>query len=230
MSVLDNITLAPRKVLHLSQSDADARGTPPARADRAGRQGRRVPRPSVGRAAATCRDRACARDAAEAHALRRDHERARPRARERGAPDDARARRAGDDDDRRDPRDGLRARRREQGLLPAQGRRSSRRARRARSSPTRTTCGRRSSSGARSRPVGSGEHVRGDGPCRPSRADRRARCARLGRRGRRRWAQRTHRRGVPCATPGSPSSSSSGATGSAARARSSARSPTSGSS
>ena len=89
-----------------------------ARDDRARGQGDRVPRPPLGRAAATRRDRAGAGDEPDPHAARRDHERARPAARRRGARVRPRARGRGDDDDRRHPRDGLRARARGQGLLP----------------------------------------------------------------------------------------------------------------
>ena len=81
----------------------------------------------------------------DAHALRRDHERPRPRARQRGARDDARARRTGHDDDRRDPRDGVRRATSRARSATCTRARSSRRARPRRSSRTPTTCGRRSS-------------------------------------------------------------------------------------
>ena len=86
-----------------------------ARAARAGRalgQGVRVPGAPVRRAAAARRDRPGARDGPARDAVRRGHERARPRADQGGARRDAGAGRRGNDDDRRDARDGLRPRRR----------------------------------------------------------------------------------------------------------------------
>ena len=91
MSVLANVTLAPRKVLKLSEADASERARE--LLDRFGLadKAERVPRPPVGRPAAARRDRARAGDAAEADAARRDHERARPGAGRRGARRRARA-------------------------------------------------------------------------------------------------------------------------------------------
>ena len=106
MTVLRNVTLAPRDVLGLSSGEAESRAVGAARALRARRQARRVPRPALGRPAAARRDRARARDAARADAPRRGHERARPGARRRGARGDPRARRGRDDDADRDARDG----------------------------------------------------------------------------------------------------------------------------
>ena len=118
MSVLRNVTLAPRTVLGRSRAEAEARGARAARPLRPRRQARRVPGPALGRPAAARRDRARARDGARADAARRGDERARPRARRRGARGDPRARRRRDDDADRDARDGLRARDRRPGLLP----------------------------------------------------------------------------------------------------------------
>src|SRR5918911_1532422 len=78
MTVLDNVTLAPRKVRGFSKADAEAPG--------------------------------------------RDHERARPAARGRGARARPQPHRGRDDDDHRHARDELRARGGRQGLLPRRGR------------------------------------------------------------------------------------------------------------
>ena len=72
MTVLRNVTLAPRDVLKLPRAEAEARalellgasGSPTAR---------RVPGPALGRPAAARRDRARAGDAAGADAARRGH-------------------------------------------------------------------------------------------------------------------------------------------------------------
>ena len=92
-----------------------------ARAVRPRGQGARRAGPAVGRPAAAGGDRAGARDAAGPAAARRGHLRARPGARRRGARRHPRARRRRHDDGHRDPRDGLRARHREPGLLPRRG-------------------------------------------------------------------------------------------------------------
>ena len=106
MSVLRNVTLAPRKVLE------HARAAKPRRArsscsSASGSRTRRddYPGPALGRPAAARRDRARARDAAGPDAARRGDERARPGARRRGAGGDPRARRRRDDDADRDARD-----------------------------------------------------------------------------------------------------------------------------
>ena len=85
MTVLENVTLGPRKALGLSKAQRRRGGRRAARALRARRQARRVPGPALGRAAAARRDRPRARHAARAAAPRRGHERARPRARRGGA-------------------------------------------------------------------------------------------------------------------------------------------------
>ena len=90
-------------------------------------EGRRVPRPPLGRPAAARGDRPGAGDGPARDALRRGHERARPRARQGGPRRDARAGRRGDDDGRRHPRDAVRPGRRPQGRL--HGRRRGRRGR-----------------------------------------------------------------------------------------------------
>ena len=142
--VLDNITLGPRKALGCSQGRRRGACGRAARPLRPRRQARGVPGPALGRPAAACRDRARARDAAEPAAARRGDERARPGARRARCSSHPRAGRRGHDDAHRDPRDGLRARRRQSGLLPRRGRHprgghaasrsSARRASRARSS------------------------------------------------------------------------------------------------
>ena len=79
LSVLNNVTLAPRKVLKESRSDAEHRGRESAAAVRAGGQGRRLPRPAVRWSAAASGDRSRAGDGTEDHAVRRDHVGARSR-------------------------------------------------------------------------------------------------------------------------------------------------------
>ena len=110
MTVLQNVTLSPRKTRGLSKKQADDARLRAARPHRAAREGRGVPRPALGRAAAARRHRARARHGPEAHAARRDHERARSPARERGAAARARPQRDRHDDDHRHARDELRAR------------------------------------------------------------------------------------------------------------------------
>ena len=94
MSVLDNVTLAPRKVL-----EPVARGRPRREAiallERFGLadKAHELPGPALGRPAAARRDRPGAGDAARPAAPRRDHQRARPGARRRGARRHPRARR-----------------------------------------------------------------------------------------------------------------------------------------
>ncbi len=58
MSVLENVTLAPTKVLKLSKAEAVDRGACAARPDRHVGEARRLPRSALGWAAATGRDRA----------------------------------------------------------------------------------------------------------------------------------------------------------------------------
>ena len=89
---------------------------------RARRQARRVPGAALGRPAAAGGDRPGAGDGPARDALRRGDQRARPGAGQGGARRDARARRGGDDDDRRHPRDRLRPRRRRPGRLHGRGR------------------------------------------------------------------------------------------------------------
>ncbi len=72
--------------------------------------GRALPGRALGRAAAARRDRARAEPGSQGHAVRRADLGARPRARRRGARDDAKRRRVGHDDGRRHARDGVRAR------------------------------------------------------------------------------------------------------------------------
>ena len=146
MCVLDNVTLAPRKVLGRRRAEAEAAAT--ALLERFGLADKRtrLPGPAVGRPAAARRDRPGARDAARPAAPRRGHERPRPGARGRGPRRHPRAGRRRDDDGHRDPRDGLRPRHREPGLLPRRGPDPRGRARRPRSSARRARSGRGSSS------------------------------------------------------------------------------------
>ena len=85
MTVLRNITLGPTRVLGLSREEAEEAGR--ALLERFGLSEKtgRLPRPALRRSAAAGRDRPGPRDAAGDHAARRGHERARPRARVRGA-------------------------------------------------------------------------------------------------------------------------------------------------
>ena len=153
MTALENIMEAPIQVKgEKKKAVPRARPAPCSTGSGCG-QARRLPRPALRRSAAAGRHRAGPGHAAQAHALRRAHLGARPRARRRGARRDARARPRRHDDDRGHPRDGLRPRGRRPGRV--HGRRRRRRAgtRPARSSPTRSTsapaascggCGRRS--------------------------------------------------------------------------------------
>ena len=76
----------------------------------AARQARRVPRAAVRRAEAAGRDRAGDVHGAQGAHVRRADQRARPRARRRGAHRHGGAGARGDDHDRGHPRDALRAR------------------------------------------------------------------------------------------------------------------------
>ena len=91
MSVLDNVTLAPRKVLGLSRAEAERDALELLARFGLADKARRVPGPAVGRPAAARGDRPGARDGARPAAARRDHPRPRPGARRRGAGRDPRA-------------------------------------------------------------------------------------------------------------------------------------------
>ena len=108
--------------------------------------GGQVPRTAVRRPAAAGGDRPVAGDEPQGDAVRRADQRARPGDDQRGAGGDDLAGQGRHDDDRGDPRDGLRPRRRQPGGL--HGRRRDRRGRRARrsSSPTRSPTAPRTSS------------------------------------------------------------------------------------
>ncbi len=140
-TALENVTMAPEKVLGQSKAEAKANGTALLERVGLGRQARPVPRTALRRPAAAGRDRPGAGDGTARDALRRGHQRPRPRARQGGARRDARARLGRDDDARRHPRDGLRPRGRRPGRL--HGRRRDRRAgqarRRARQPPQERT-------------------------------------------------------------------------------------------
>ena len=92
MTVLDNITLAMRSRARHRTGRRRGHGARAARPVRPRRQGAAVPRPALRRAAAAGGHRARARRLAAAHALRRGHLGARPRARQRGARGRARPR------------------------------------------------------------------------------------------------------------------------------------------
>ena len=110
MTVLDNVAAAPIRVLGMPKQQARERAA--AELERVGMSGKskRLPEPALRRSEAARRDRACARDEAEADALRRGDLGARPGADRRHPRRDAQARRGRDDDDRRHARDGIRAR------------------------------------------------------------------------------------------------------------------------
>ena len=109
-TVLDNLTMAPVSVRGVGQEEARARARDAARPRGPRRQGRRAPGAPVRGPAAAGRDRPRPGHGPRGDALRRGHERPRPGAGHRRARRDARARRGRHDDDRRDPRDGVRAR------------------------------------------------------------------------------------------------------------------------
>ncbi len=166
MTVLQNVTLAPRKTRRSSRDEAEAKARLLLRRIGLEDKANEYPGPALRRPAAARRDRARARDGAEADAARRDHERARPAARHRRARPRPRARGERHDDDHRDARDGLRARGGRQGLLPRQGPDPRGGPTRSRSSPTRTSrapasssraCSRRRSRRERSREAGEAE-------------------------------------------------------------------------
>ena len=113
MTVLDNVTLGPRKALGTPRREAEADAAALlARFGLAERRDDYPDRLSGGQQQRVAIVRALAMRP-RADAARRGHERARPRARRRGAARDPRARRRRDDDADRDPRDGLRARHRQ---------------------------------------------------------------------------------------------------------------------
>ena len=85
LSVLDNIMLSPMRVLGVKRADASDKADAAARARRPGEQGRRLSGAAVGRPAAARGDRARAGHGAAGHAVRRAHQRARPRDGGRGA-------------------------------------------------------------------------------------------------------------------------------------------------
>ena len=152
MSVLENVTLGPRKALGTGRREAEAQATE--LLGRFGLSDKRDDYPdrlSGGQQQRVAIVRALAlRPAGDAP--RRGDERPRPRARGRGPERDPRARRGWDDDADRDARDGLRPRHREPRLLP--GRRRDPRARAARSDLQRPV-------GAAHPPVSRPDHRRG---------------------------------------------------------------------
>ncbi len=106
-----NVMLAQQKVLKRSKAEAEKAALENLDAVGLGRQGRLLPGPALRWPAAARRDRAGARDEPARDALRRGHLGARPRARSRRSRRHEAARQGRHDDDRRHPRDGLRARR-----------------------------------------------------------------------------------------------------------------------
>ena len=110
LTVLDNVTLAARRIRKMRREGRRGARPRAARAGGARGEGGAASAPALGRPAATRRDRAGADDGAARHALRRGHLGARPRARRRGPGRHAGAGAAGHDDDRRDPRDAVRPR------------------------------------------------------------------------------------------------------------------------
>ncbi len=118
LSVLDNCTLAPVRV-HGVPREGGGRARPrAARPVRPRGARRQAPRPPLRRPAAARRAGPRALHPARAAAPRRDHRRPRPRAGRRRAHDRPRPRRGRHDDGARHPRDELRPRGRDQGLLP----------------------------------------------------------------------------------------------------------------
>ena len=106
-TVLDNVTLGPRKVRGLSKKDAEAEAMTLLERVGVGNQAAST-RPALRRAAAARGHRPRARDEAEGHAVRRADLRARPRDGQRGPRRHGVARRGRHDHDRRHARDGLR--------------------------------------------------------------------------------------------------------------------------
>ena len=152
MSVLENVTLGPRKALRLGKAEAAARATELlGRFGLADKRDEYPDRLSGGQQQRVAIVRALAMQPELAPA-RRGHERARSRARGRGARGRARARSRGDDDADRHARDELRPRCRPPGLLPRRGRDPGARKRRSRSSERRASLVRSSSCSGSSTP------------------------------------------------------------------------------
>ena len=84
-SVLENVTMAPEKVLGKSRAEVKAKATALLERVGLGRQTRAVPGTALRRPAAARRDRPRAGDGTPRDALRRGDQRARPRAGQRGA-------------------------------------------------------------------------------------------------------------------------------------------------
>ena len=78
MTVLENVMLAPMRVLRQDRAEAEAGAMALLKTDRAGAQGEGISRPAVRRTAAARRDRAGAGDGAAGDAAGRDHVRAGP--------------------------------------------------------------------------------------------------------------------------------------------------------
>ena len=85
LTVLDNCTLAPRRVHGVPKGEAEQRARDLLAAVRARRPGGQAPRPALGRPAAARRPGPGALHPADAAAARRDHRGARPGAGRRGA-------------------------------------------------------------------------------------------------------------------------------------------------
>ena len=110
LTVMNNLTLAARRIRRQPRAEAEARAHGAARAGRADGEGGPAPAPALRRSAAAGRDRPRADDGSARDALRRGHVRARPGARRRGADRDARPGARRHDDARRHARDAVRAR------------------------------------------------------------------------------------------------------------------------
>ena len=170
MTVLDNITLAPRRVHGVAKAEAEEQARELLARFGLADKAARLPRPALRRPAAAGRHRPRAGHRATADAARRGHLGARPGAGRRGARGHQGAQGRRHDDDPGDARDGFLPRHLRHGVLP--GRRGAcwRRAHRSRSSPTRSMPVRGTSYGPCWTPGASSGHPRtfvGGGPSGP---------------------------------------------------------------
>ena len=110
LKVIDNLTLAPRRILKLRRAKAEERALELLAPRGPGGEGPPVSAPALGRPAAARRDRPRADDGAARDAVRRGHLGPRPGARGRGADRDEGSRGLRHDDAGRDARDAVRTR------------------------------------------------------------------------------------------------------------------------